>query len=173
MDDTFEDLAKKSKNIINKILIEIPENYTDIEKARYVYIQLGKYFSYDDQFLTSNNEKEKEFIFNKSIDDIVSDRVVCTLISKIYEYILNKININARTIFLKGKRMGHAYTEVIINEAKYKTDLIYDLTNIKTGFKTKKFMAQDNNNLFYSYLDEEKLKEIDDKIGYTYKRNVY
>ena len=31
----------------NKILSEIPKNLTPIEKARYIYIQLGKFFSYD------------------------------------------------------------------------------------------------------------------------------
>ena len=30
----------------NKILSEMPKNLTPIEKARYIYIQLGKYFSF-------------------------------------------------------------------------------------------------------------------------------
>ena len=173
MNNDLNDLKKTSKNIINKILSEIPEKYTDLEKARYIYIQLGKFFSYDEQFIISNSDEEKKFIFNKNLNDIENDKVICTLISKIYEYMLNKLGISAKTILVDGRRMGHAYTEMTINNLNYKADLIYDLMNIKTGFKTKKFMIKNEKNPYYSYITEEKLKEIDDKIGYTYKRNVY
>lgn len=43
----------------NKILSEIPKNLTPIEKARYIYIQLGKYFSYDEKYITTESEEEK------------------------------------------------------------------------------------------------------------------
>ena len=158
-------------NIINKILNEIPDNLTDIEKARYMYIALGKYFSYDEQFVISNSDKEKKQIFDRNVEELVGDKAVCTSISRVYEKILNEIGINATTIIRDGLNIGHAYTEVEINNETYKTDLIHDLMNIKTGFKTHSFMGRAEDK--YSYLEEDDLKKIDDKIGYTYKRNVY
>ena len=43
----------------DKIIEDMPKNLTQIEKARYIYIQLGKYFSYDEKYITSESDEEK------------------------------------------------------------------------------------------------------------------
>ena len=43
----------------NKILSEIPKNLTPIEKARYIYIQLGKYFHMMKNILQLKVKKKK------------------------------------------------------------------------------------------------------------------
>ncbi len=163
----------EQKSFVEKILKDMPEDLTQFEKARYIYIQLGKHFSYDEQYIISNSEKEKREIFDRDIEDILNDKVVCTSLSRIYENLLNRVGINAKTRLVKGERLGHAYTEIELDGVKYRADLIHDLTYIKTGFKTKHFMQIDEKNPSYSHIQEEKLKGIDDKIGYTYRRNVY
>lgn len=170
---------KKQENFIdyNKIIEEMPEGLSQIEKARYIYIQLGKYFSYDERYITSQSDEEKREIFDRDISDIVDDRVVCTSLSRIYENLLNRVGIKAKTVLIPGERLGHAFTELEIDGNKYFTGLIRDLMRIKTGFKTKEFMI-DNPDRFgedseYTVLSDEDLKSIDDKIGYTYNRNVY
>lgn len=165
--------VNEQETFVDKIFKDMPPNLTQVEKARYIYIQLGKYFSYDEQYIISNSEKEKREIFDRDIEDIVNDKVVCTSLSRIYENLLNSIGINAKTRLVKGERLGHAYTEIELDGEKYKADLIHDLMHIKTGFKTKHFMPIDEKNLSYSHIQEETLKEIDDKIGYTYMRYVY
>ena len=170
---------KKQEKFIdyNRIIDEMPEGLTQIEKARYIYVQLGKYFSYDERYITSQSDEEKREIFDRDIDDIIDDKVVCTSLSRIYENLLNRVGIKARTVLIPGERLGHAFTELEIDGNKYFTGLIRDLMRVKTGFKTKEFMV-DNPDRFgedseYIALSEEKLKAIDDKIGYTYNRYVY
>lgn len=158
----------------NKILIDMPNGLTQIEKARYIYIHLGKYFSYDEKYITTESEEEKKQIFDRNIEDIKDDKVVCTSLSRIYEDMLNRVGIKSKTVLIPGERLGHAITELEIDEKKYFTDLTHDLMNIKTGLKTKEFMAgkmEDNHE--YTTLSESELQSIDNKIGYTYKRNVY
>ena len=98
-------------------------------------------------------------------------------LSRIYERLLKRVGINAKTVLIPGERLGHAFTEIEIDGKKYFTGLIRDLMNIKTGFKTNEFMI-DNPDRFgeaseFTALSDEELKKIDDKIGYTYNRYVY
>ena len=37
----------------DKIIEDMPKELNQIEMARYIYIQLGKYFSYDERYITS------------------------------------------------------------------------------------------------------------------------
>jgi len=172
-----EDIKQEKFIDYDRIIDEMPEGLTQIEKARYIYVQLGKYFSYDERYITSQSDEEKRAIFDRDIDDIVDDKVVCTSLSRIYENLLNRVGIKAKTVLIPGERLGHAFTELEIDGNKYFTGLIRDLMRIKTGFKTKEFMI-DNPDRFgedseYTILTEEELKRIDDKIGYTYNRYVY
>lgn len=76
----------------------MPENLNDIEKARYIYIQLGKYFSYDERYLTSGTQEKRDELFNKNFKTIIGDKVVCSTISDLYTYLLNRVGIDAKTI---------------------------------------------------------------------------
>ena len=161
----------------DKIIEDIQKELNQIEMARYIYIQLGKYFSYDEKYITSESDEKKREIFDRDIEDIENDKVVCTSLSRIYERLLKRVGINAKTVLIPGERLGHAFTEIEIDGKKYFTGLIRDLMNIKTGFKTNEFMI-DNPDRFgeaseFTALSDEELKKIDDKIGYTYNRYVY
>lgn len=181
----METIRLKGSNIHNngrfidydKIIEKMPDGLTQIEKARYIYIQLGKYFSYDERYITSESDDERKEIFDKNIGDIENDKVVCTSLSRIYENLLKRVGIKAKTVLIPGEKLGHAFTEIEIDGKKYFTGLIRDLMNIKTGLKTKEFMI-DNPDRFgedseFTALSEDELKRIDDKIEYTYNRNVY
>lgn len=69
----------------DKIIEDMPKELNQIEMARYIYIQLGKYFSYDEKYITSESDEEKREIFDRDIEDIENDKVVCTSLSRIYE----------------------------------------------------------------------------------------
>lgn len=158
----------------DKIIEDMPKELNQIEMVRYIYIQLGKYFSYDEKYITSESDEKKREIFDR---DIENDKVVCTSLSRIYERLLKRVGINAKTVLIPGERLGHAFTEIEIDGRKYFTGLVRDLMRIKTGFKTNEFMI-DNPDRFgedseFTALSDEELKKIDDKIGYTYNRYVY
>lgn len=157
-----EDL-KKYKDILK----DMPENLNDLEKIRWIYIQLGKKYSYNDKYITTQSQEEKEKILKQHPEEIFSDRVVCTSLSKMYENLLKEVGIQAETIF----ENGHAYNEFELNGERYFADLTHDLSNIKVGFSTQNFLLKRKDNLYQ--IDEmqkfnDKIKKIDDKIGYTY-----
>ena len=41
----------------DKFLEKMPDNLTQIEKARWIYIQLGRFFSYDERYILTENEE--------------------------------------------------------------------------------------------------------------------
>ena len=143
----------------DKIIEDMPKELNQIEMARYIYIQLGKYFLYDEKYITSESDEEKREIFDRDIEDIENDKVVCTSLSRIYERLLMRVGINAKTVLIPGERLGHAFTELEIDGKKYFTGLIRDLMNIKTGFKTNEFMIDNpdrfGDNSEYVVLSEE------------------
>lgn len=160
----------------DRIINEMPKNLTKIEMARYIYIQLGRYFSYDEKYFTSKTDEEKLEIFNRTEDDIVNYKAICSSLSKIYVKLLEGVGIEARTVIIPGGEFGHGFTEMVIDDKTYCAHLAWDLMNIKKGFKTTGFMIDYSSrfvNQKYQELQEEELKRIDDKIEYTYKRFLY
>ncbi len=172
-------MANEQVNFIDydKIIEDMPKELNQIEMVRYIYIQLGKYFSYDEKYITSESDEKKREIFDRDIEDIENDKVVCTSLSRIYERLLKRVGINAKTVLIPGERLGHAFTEIEIDGRKYFTGLVRDLMRIKTGFKTNEFMIDDPDRFGedseFTALSDEELKKIDDKIGYTYNWYVY
>ena len=75
---------------------ENTENFSDIEKLRYVYLYLGKRFSFNLDFSFGNSETKKK-IYNKSHksneleQSMENNTIICKTSSTIYEYIMKKI----------------------------------------------------------------------------------
>ena len=57
---------------INNILKNMPNNLSDLEKVRYIYIEIGKIFSYNRDFLYVSNYR--------ILDDIYSDTITINMI---------------------------------------------------------------------------------------------
>ena len=85
-------------NYINKLLIQTKE-FTELEKVRYVYLDLGKIMSFDLLFYYGN-EKNKRKIYKeceskeeKLANALKSGIGICKSIAYLLEYILTKLNI--------------------------------------------------------------------------------
>lgn len=160
----------------NKIIEEMPKDLTKIEQARYLYIQIGRYFSYDERYITAQSIRQRSEIFNKKPEEMQDDKGVCSSLAKVYTKLLKDIGIDAKTtLFIteedrKKGLLGHGFTEFKIDGKKYFAGISGDLMNIKTGFRTKEFMNDcfDRDYIKYDTISEEELKIIDDKLGYTY-----
>ena len=77
---------------LEKYIEEIKEktkNFSDIEKLRYVYLDLGKKFSFNLDFSFGNTETKKK-IYNKSNTEeeleqsMENNTIICKTSSKIY-----------------------------------------------------------------------------------------
>ena len=71
----------------DKIIEDMPKELNQIEMVRYIYIQLGKYFSYDEKYITSESDEKKGEIFDIDIEDIEYDK------ERFKKFILSKSNI--------------------------------------------------------------------------------
>ena len=87
------------------LLKEVDENWTIIEKARFLYDRICKIVSYDERFAYGKDPKIMEEIYYKDIDIRKDEdtRVVCRTINKIYFALLQELNIKAKIIYKKSK----------------------------------------------------------------------
>jgi len=157
---------------IEKIKQEI-SSFSDIEKLRYVYLDLGKRFQFDLNFAFGNSKKKKSiYALSRSKDElnsvIDSNIGICKSISYTFEYIIKELGIDIKTIIdpLDSRKISHMYNVVTTSTGdKYRFDLQEDMRFIKAHLRTKYFgvSMKDNNKTIISRHD---LDQIDKKLGY-------
>lgn len=148
-----------AEGIISNLLNEIDNSYSDIMKARLLYIKLGKLLSYDINVDLIKNE-DIDYFDLTFIDNVwgslscfkTTNKAVC----KIYFYLLSRLNIDNKIIFLNETDSGNMLN---INGITLIVDLYKDIPYIKASFRT------------LSFNDCENLFDIDKKILYI--DNVY
>lgn len=106
-----------------KLIKSIPEGLSQIEVARFLYIELGKYFIYDPEVISTQDIEKRKEIANRGIDEITNNKVICISLSKIYTELLKRCGINAETVYIPAdpnipNDIGHAYTQIDIEGKK-------------------------------------------------------
>lgn len=160
------------ENYIEKVKQET-ENFSDIEKLRYVYLDLGKKFNFDLDFAFGNSRKKKMIYehshrrdeLDKSMDSNIG---ICKSISYIFEYVIKRLGIDIKTIVAPqdNRKYPHVYNVVTTSDGKsYIFDLQEDMRLIKAHLRTKYFgiSTDDYNKTIISRFD---LDKIDKKLGY-------
>lgn len=156
------------------------QGLSDIEKLRYVYIDLGKKFKFDLDF-SFGNTKSKQKIYQKSgtldgiEDGFERNIVICKTVTRMYEHIMNSMGINLKTVVDEGdsRRYPHVYNILKAEDGNtYIFDLQEDMRNIKAHLRTKCFGVQENDNL-KMLVSRFGLDQIDKKIGYVSKSMGY
>lgn len=143
------------EKLINNIISNVPDNLTEIEKAKYLYVTLGKIIGYD---INTIPEKNETCNFNSinTINNIwgslnnlkATNQSYC----KLYLYLCSLLNIKCEIISVNHN--GFLCNKLTINNNSLIVDLTADIPFIEAGFKTRKFS---------NYNDE---LELDKKIGY-------
>ena len=155
---------------LNFIMSSIPDDLTDLEKVRYIYINLGKIFCYDYRIILD------ESVVNEKIDyesNEIGRYKTCYQISEILSTFINgliptcKAKVIERTI--PGRRFNneHVATEVEFKDGlKIILDLTLDLANIQGGLKTKEFGYSSNSKNEYDIISLRECAEMDKKLGF-------
>lgn len=143
------------EKLIDKIISNLPSNLSELEKARYLYITLGKIIGYDINVIPEKNET---FNFSEinTINNIwgalanlkATNQSYC----KLYLYLCSLVDIKCDIVTVNNS--GFLGNKLTINNNSLIIDLTTDVPFIEAGFKTRKFS---------NYNDE---LEIDKKIGY-------
>lgn len=152
--ETFYHGAKK----ILKIVDSIPNSLNELEKARYLYINLGKNLGYD---INSIPEKNDDFRFeqlgytNNIFSALTTGKGNNSSICKLYLYLCRLCNIDCEMIIIND--YNHLCNKLFIGGKNLIVDLTLDIPMIKSLFKTEHF----------GMFNED--KEMDIKIKYITK----
>ena len=155
------------------------KSFNEIEKLRWIYIDLGKRFSFDLKFSAGGNSVQKA-IYRASGKQHVQEKCfetntgICKSIALILERVLKSNGI--RCITTSGMEYD-VFCPHVNNIVKLKDgtsffiDLQRDLENIQTHSTTKKFGILTETGDYY--LSRFELEQIDKKIGYIGPDNYY
>ena len=124
--------------VLNEIVINMPEGLTEIQKVRYLYLEVCRFFVYNPEYITGDGEKKKE-LFNQdiNIDELTNNKGICSSISRALIYLLERCNIQCNGVCFIGRFEGHMEIAVRADGKVYQLDPSKDLMNVKMGYKTK------------------------------------
>lgn len=185
--DLYTNLINSSE--IDNIINNMPQNLSQIEKAYYIYLELGKIVSESPQFVFTDREgKEKHY--NDKIDDKFYG--ICKSISELYVSILRDKRIGISADLVKKypeSPITHVDTILKIDGKIYIANLISDLSRIKTSNRVNSFgydlrrpinnsrAKEDNESYlkrlerYYGKIDSltrEDIEQLDKKLGYSF-----
>lgn len=161
-------------NLTENILRRMPANLTQIEQARYIYLQLGKLFTFDEKYWLGNS-KTRRMIYKsakriQTPKDLKNNKVICVSLTNMYNSLLQKMGIEAEAVHAEDDL--HVYTIFKIDGVEYEADLQRDMKFIQAHRKTRSFGREPD----YStrkLISDEQMQEMDDKFGYTYEGDEY
>lgn len=152
------------------------KGFSDIEKLRYVYLDLGKRFVFNLDF-SFGNIKSKQKIYHKSgtIEEIEeslkNNTIICKTIAKMYEYIMKSLDVDIETVIddKDYRKCPHVYNRIKAKDGKiYMFDLQEDMRNIRAHQRTRHFGIQEDDEI-KTIINRWDLDQIDKKIGYISK----
>ncbi|MBQ2938256.1 MAG: hypothetical protein IJE05_05220 [Clostridia bacterium] len=167
---------------IISIMENMPKDLTDIEKVRYLYLEIGKVISYNVEYIYSIDTRYAKDIYDEkiTIDSIEKNNyqnkimLLCKQASEILNEALNEINIKSRCIGFEEGSQYHVDVLVNIHNKRYCLNLIKDVANIQKGLRTTGFATTrklyDGTNC--DTIKQDDLKIIDKKLGYC-RNNMY
>lgn len=187
----YKDLVSSDK--IESIITNMPSNLSDLEKAYYVYIELGKVVSENPEYVF-NDRSGKEEHYNDEMDENFYG--ICKTISELYVSVLRdeRIGIDAELVKkAPDSPITHIDTVLKINGKNYVANLISDLSRIKTSRRVNSFgvglerfdynpkmrdeyeeYAKRLEKIFgkFTILTREQREAMDIKLGYSYLPEV-
>lgn len=152
------------ENEIQRIINLIDPTWNELEKVRFVYIEVGKIIEKNTEFFFTQSDKlqrnalsEKEMskinnVTKKSLEeDEEWYRVICRSAAVLLKEVYDRINIPCHLIksvsyapltSTSNKKVFHWRLSVDINNTHYSLILASDLYNIKNGFATEHFATR-------------------------------
>lgn len=165
------------QDLVDSIIQSIPNNLTQLEKARYIYIELGKQRRFDTRYYYGNTSTRKR-IYEKAQasrlkPNIIRNKktIICVTLSEVYKNALKQIGIDCEIVPNGIFGDKHVIPIVTLNDEKrgklrIRADLQQDLEAIQTGMSTVEFGTVNRYEKDYDVINEYDLRKIDQKIGY-------
>lgn len=157
------------------------QNFTDEELVRWIYLELGKQFSFSRKYRYAITAEEKAKIELAAKDVVMRPRrindpssVICIDVEETMQMLLTDLfGINSRVV--TDGSGPHVYLEAVTgNAGRIRLDLQQDLYNIKAGRKTEYFAKQSNyDGRYFMTISDDEIQEMDKKLGYIGEDGKY
>lgn len=173
---------RNSMEIKKEIQDEIDPSWDDAEKARSIYINLGKRVSYDIGGATSDGMyKDSKTQSDSSLNYTNWDgsNVVCTGWSQLYKESLIEAGVDPSKITIQGKVGSHQWVEVeleggkiLIADATTDSRGTSDLARVKYGDELQNFVIVDKKYSGEKIYDLDPRRDYNPKAQYKYMKSV-
>jgi len=163
----------KAENLIEMIYVNMPNNLTKLETAKYLYISIAKCVSFDINVDTNKNELCNLSLMN-SVNNLWGSlslgRVNDISASKIYYYLCKRLGIDISLVVNEDTK--EALNKLEINNQVLIVDLFNDIPYIQVNMQTRHFATYNDEldldkkikyikNKYNDYYIDKLLKDID------------
>lgn len=157
--------------LIEEILNKVSNNYTALENARMMYLELARRLSFNTTIRNTDRYRYGQ-LYDKKINPKTfnDEEVICTSWAQLYSYLLNSISIKNEII-----NQVHKYIEFYIDDVRWVADATIghytDLSKVKNGDYTDHFgISEYQDDIHTNSINYEKtyliLDEIDEKFDF-------
>lgn len=159
---------------INIIRMNVPEDASDLEKIRFIYIKLGQLFSYDYYVSKTDDSITKIIDYNE-----IGRYQTCYQVSDILMHMINEIlpEVNVSIINRDCNIRGNAFADHVANAVSFtdsKTGLSYniildltlDLYRIQANMQTKQFGFTSDMYSNYDIISLKECRDMDENLGF-------
>ena len=146
--------VKLDEDFVKFILSDMPEKYSKIEKAIYIYIKLCKVLTYDAEFY-ANSQKGMTALKHKDITRLetitaTNNQIVCYEFAQIYAILLNHLGINYEIAGTLEYGLGHRKlffraNDFIVSADSVTSILGGDLYNAKINKRLEGLLCKNKN----------------------------
>lgn len=156
-------------------------NISEMELVRYVYLDLGKRFSFDINCVPFGNKEKRKKIYRRSRNESTLNETmetnigICSTFAQILENILKQFGVEIETIraINDERRYAHVYNVIWPKGGKpYILDLQEDIYNIQSHSITKNFGLSFEDGKT-QIIPRKVLEQMDRKLGYIDDKNYY
>ena len=165
------------KDLVESIIQNMPDGLTKLEKARYIYIELGKQRKFDTRYYYGNRSSQRKAYKQAQLarqhpNELRNKRtIICTTLSEIYKNALQEVGIDCKIVPCGVIGDEHVVPIVDLHDEtrghiKIRADLQRDLEFIQAGMSTGEFGTVNTYENDYDIIRLDELKRIDKKIGY-------
>jgi len=169
------------KELANRYRNEIPNNLTEIEFLKAVYIKLGKERIFDEKYYFGNSGTMKKIYQlakkerNNTETNYEKRTIICYSLSYEIKHIVKEFGYKCEVTpsFETGE---HVFPIITLSDGtRIKYDLQKDLENIQFHCQTEYFATKDEDDYGYNLyaIEEDKQFEIDKSIGYVSTKKDY
>lgn len=170
-------------NYVNEIKKYINNNNLLVQEeiVMYVYLDLAKRFSFDENFFFGGSKRKKEIYQHaRYVNDLnkcmENNKIICRSAAYILEYVLKNLNINIMTVYEDNSLKKYQHVFNIIKPCdgseEYVVDLQEDMANIHFHSFTSNFGTSITDEKKY-IISKKRQKEIHQKLGYISEKNLY